>query len=168
MASNASPKGFAPKSGLRDNARVVGTWYRSQALMGGPERQLLDRLDEVVPPESRIAGNPWNGSALAEAVGGRRVLYPHLSGSWGRDRVTVASSLADLSADAEVCPAVRRLDVDYVLSGPSTFWPGDRRQLLYAGLQVEGRSGFEPVASGGRLTLYRITGCSTQAAAPRR
>ena len=153
---------------LRDNARVVGTWYRSQALMGGPERQLFDRLDEVVPPESRIAGNPWNGSALAEAVGGRPVLYPHLSGSWGRDRVTVASSLADLSADAEVCPAVRRLGVDYVLSGPSTFWPGDRRQRQYAGLQVEGRSGFEPVVSGGRLTLYRITGCSTQTAAPRR
>jgi hypothetical protein len=152
---------------LRENAGVVGTWYRSQALVGGPERQLLDRLDEVVPAGGRIAGNPWNGSALAEAVGRRRVLFPHLSGAWGRDRVTVASSLADVSDDAAVCPAVRRLGVDYVLSGPSAFWPGDRRQLQYAGLQVQGRSGFEPVASGGRLTLYRITGCQTAAASPR-
>jgi hypothetical protein len=151
---------------LRENAGVVGTWYRSQALVSGPERELLDRLDAVVPAGSRIVGNPWNGSALAEAVGGRQVLFPHLNGAWGRDRVTVASSLADLSDDAAVCPAVRRLGADFVLSGPSTFWPGDRRQLQYAGLQVQGRRGFEPVASGGRLTLYRITGCRTVAASP--
>ena len=141
------------------NAGVVGQWYGDAALAGPAEQRLFAELRHMVPAGSIIAGNPWNGSALAEAVGGREVLFPHLSGSWGSDRSTVASSLVDVRTDPAVCAAARRLGVDFVLAGRSAFWRGDSRQRLYAGLDVSTDAGFRPVARGGRLTLYRVPNC---------
>lgn len=146
---------------VRDNAAVVARWYGDAALAGPAEQELFSRLRSMVPEDSVIAGNPWNGSALAEAVGGRQVLFPHLSGHWGRDRSTVATSLAELRTDPVACDAVRRLGVDYVLGGDSIFWHGDPRQRLFAGLDVSDAEGFVPVASGGRLTLYRVPDCTS-------
>ena len=142
-----------------DNARVVDRWYGDGALAGPAEQRLFAELEQVVPAGSVIAGNPWNGSALAEAVGGREVLFPHLSGAWGSDRSTVAASLADVRTDRAACAAVRRLGVEYVLAGQSAFWREDPRQRLYAGLEVSAASGFRPIARGGRLTLYRVPDC---------
>jgi hypothetical protein len=144
---------------IRDNAMVVARWYGDAALAGPEEQELFSRLRSVVPEDSVIAGNPWNGSALAEAVGGRRVLFPHLSGSWGDDRSTVATSLVEVRHDPVACDAVRRLGVEYVLDGKSAFWHDDPRQRLFAGLDVSEAEGFRPVASGGRLTLYRVPTC---------
>ena len=146
---------------VRDSARVVDVWYggSSVELVGPGERSLLERLDTLVPPGAVVAGNPWNGSALGQALSHRRVLFPHLAGSWGRDRSLLAGYLADAGSDPAVCAAARRLHVGYVLDGPSAFWRKNRRQRLYAGTHVAGAPGFEPVASGGRLTLYRMTAC---------
>jgi hypothetical protein len=141
------------------NSGVVQRWYGTSALAGPDEQRLFTQLRDLVPAGSVIAGNPWNGSALAEAVGGRQVLFPHLSGAWGSDRSTLAASLVDVRADPAACAAAQRLKVDYVLAGRSDFWPGDRRQRLYAGLDVSAAAGFEPVAHGGRLTLYRVPAC---------
>jgi hypothetical protein len=142
-----------------DNARVVDRWYGDAALAGPAEQRLFVELEQVVPAGSTIAGNPWNGSALAEAIGGREVLFPHLSGAWGSDRATVAASLADVRTNRVACAAARRLGVDYVLAGQSAFWRDDPRQRLYAGLDVSAADGFRPVAQGGRLTLYRVPTC---------
>jgi hypothetical protein len=144
---------------VADNARVVQRWYGDGALAGPAEQRLFAELRQVVPAGSVIAGNPWNGSALAEAVGGREVLFPHLSGAWGSDRSTVAASLADVRTNRVACAAARRLGVDYVLAGRSAFWRDDPRQRQYAGLDVSAAEGFRPVAHGGRLTLYRVPQC---------
>jgi hypothetical protein len=141
------------------NAAVVQRWYGHAALAGPAEQRLFERLRDVVPAGAVIAGNPWNGSALAEAVSGREVLFPHLSGAWGSERTTVAASLADVRTDPAACAAARALKVEYVLAGPSAFWRADRRQRLYAGLEVSRAAGFEPVAHGGRLTLYKVPAC---------
>jgi hypothetical protein len=143
----------------RANARVLATWYAGTPLAGPQEQALLARLPRWVPEGTSVAGNPWNGSALAGAIGGVPVLYPHLQGDWGADRDAVAADLDEAATSPSVCAAARRLHVGFVVDGSVTFWPGDRRQAAYAGLSVAGRPGFERVDSGGRLTLYRITAC---------
>jgi hypothetical protein len=110
-----------------------------------------------------VAGNPWNGSALTGALGDRAALFPHLNGAWGSDRTLLATSLADAADDPRVCEAAARLRVGYVLTGPSGFWTGDRRQRRYPGLEVAGRPGFEQVDSGGRLSLHRLVACRATA-----
>ena len=144
---------------VEDHARVIATWYHSSDLLGPEETALVERLPQLVPPGTSIAGNPWNGSALVQALAGRPAVFPHLSGVWGADRRLVASSLASAAADPAVCSAARRLRIGYVLDGPVAFWPGDPRAGQYGGLAVGGRPGFHPVATGGRLTLYRLANC---------
>ena len=147
---------------VRADARRIGTWYYSRdQLVGAGERDLLQRLDSLVPAGTVVAGSPWNGSALGQALSHRVALFPHLAGTWGPDRTLLADSMADATSNPDVCRAARRLHVGYVLDGPSTFWLTDARQHLYDGLQVAGRPGFVPVARGGRLTLYRVTACGT-------
>ncbi|MDR6861626.1 DUF6541 family protein [Phycicoccus sp. 3266] len=148
------------------NARVLATWYAGGALAGAPEQALLRSLGRIVPPGESVAGSPWTGASLSGPLGGRDAVFPHLSGGWGSDRELVAARLDEAATDPGVCAAVRRLHVGYVLDGPSTFWPDDPRQDAYPGLRVAGAPGFEPVATGGRLTLYRVTACDPVTAAP--
>lgn len=142
------------------NSRVVATWYHGESLAGPAERSLLERLPQLVPPGVRLAGNPWNGSPLAAPLGDRAAVFPHLVGTWDSDRELLAQSLDRAAEQPDVCAAVHRLHVGYVLDGPVEFWKGDRRQNGYPGLDVSGHPGFEPVARGGRLTLFRVTTCS--------
>jgi hypothetical protein len=141
------------------NAKVLATWYAGGALAGAPEQALLRSLGRIVPAGESVAGSPWTGASLSGPLGGRDAVFPHLSGGWRADRALVAARLDDVATDPGVCAAVRRLHVGYVLDGPSTFWPDDPRQDAYPGLRVAGAPGFEPVATGGRLTLYRLTAC---------
>ena len=46
------------------------------------ELQLFEDVAELTPEDAVIAGNPWNGSALAYAFTGRRVLFPHVGGAY--------------------------------------------------------------------------------------
>ncbi|HEY7718916.1 MAG TPA: DUF6541 family protein [Pedococcus sp.] len=159
VAAAVLTQGFS----VRENARVVGAWYRGTGLVGVEEQALLDRLAREVPEGTVVAGNPWNGSALTGALGDRAALFPHLNGAWGSDRTLLATSLADAADDPRVCEAAARLRVGYVLTGPSGFWTGDRRQRRYPGLEVAGRPGFEQVDSGGRLSLHRLVACRATA-----
>ena len=121
---------------------------------------MLERLPQRVPSGELVAGHPWNGSPFASVLGDRAAVFPHVSGSWDPDRALLASSLNRAEELPEVCAAARRLDVGYVIDGSVAFWKGDHRQAQYSGLEVAGHPGFEPVAHGGRLTLYRVTACS--------
>jgi hypothetical protein len=143
-----------------DNSRVVATWYHGQGLAGPSERAMLEQLPSIVPAGELVAGNPWNGSSFAPVLGDRGALFPHVGGTWDPDRVLLASSLNRAEELPSVCAAARRLDVGYVIDGRIAFWKGDRRQAQYSGLEVAGHPGFEEVAQGGRLTLYRVTACS--------
>ena len=149
---------------VRADARRIGTWYYSATdqLVGPSERDLLQRLDSLVPAGTVVAGSPWNGSAMGQALSHRVALFPHFSGTWGPDRALLARSLADVATRPAVCSAARRLHVGYVLDGPSAFWLTDSRQQQFPGLQVAGHRGFVPVATGGRLTLYRLTACAAR------
>lgn len=138
----------------------ISVWHSKKDMAGPDEIALLERLPDHVPERERVLGTPWNGSALAQSVGDREVVFPHLVGTWDSDRALLATRLADAASDPAVCRAVRHLDAWWVLDGAESFWPGDERQRQYAGLHVAGRPGFEPVDRGGRLTLYRVTACT--------
>lgn len=148
------------------NSRVVATWYHGQAMVGPAEQAMLERVPQLVPPGERVAGNPWNGSPFVSVLGDRAAVFPHVGGTWDPDRALLASSLNQAGRSPGVCAAAHRLGVGFVIDGAVDFWRGDRRQAQYSGLEVAGHPGFEPVAHGGRLTLYRVTACSVDPATP--
>jgi uncharacterized protein DUF6541 len=138
---------------------VTGWWYRSSSILDPGASALLERLPQVVPTGGVVAGSPFDGAAEAGALGDREPLFPHLTGRWDPDRALVGADLREAAARPEVCAAVRRLHVTHVLTGPSRFWTGDARRAQYAGLDVAGSPGFEPVDRAGSSILWRVTAC---------
>jgi hypothetical protein len=155
--------------GHAGNTRRVALTYKPPSAdttyLSGADRAFLEGLGEWVKPGQVVIGSPWNGSALVYALAERPVVFAHLSGSWSADGLFLAKSLAGAARDPQVCAAVHRLGVRYALDGPRSFWAGDRRQEAFKGVvNLSGRPGLTQIAKGGRYTLYRLDGCTPEAA----
>jgi len=129
---------------------------RSQGL-SADEAELLEEVGDILPPDAVIAGDPLTGAGLVYAYTGRRALFPHIKGYYGDDAALIGEDLRD--GGAEVCDALARLGVDYVLDfGDRLIFPG--YQSLYEGMHdLAGSPLVTPVESVGDATLYEITGC---------
>src|SRR5690606_40780711 len=124
------------------------------------EYEFLTHVDEHVPEGAVVAGNPWNGSSMSWAVGGRRALFPHLTGEWSPDALLVASSLDRAGADPAVCQAVRRLALEYVLDDPGMLWGNPQEAEAFRGISAAPDSGvLTEIARSGDTVLYRVSAC---------
>lgn len=130
-------------------------------IMSADELALYQKIDALVPPNSMIAGNPWDGSAWAYFVSGRQVLFPHVLTPWTYDRAVIAAGLNQASADPLVCTSLRRLNIHYALTSDELIYlPGNPATFKYPGMAgLELAKGFEEIASVGQNHLYRITAC---------
>lgn len=130
------------------------------------ELALLERVHEVVPEGSVIAGNPWTGTSFAYAISGREVLNPNFNSHTDPGAEVINKRLRNALADPEVCEAVRALDVDYVLDfGLYSRDAGETDVRFdgvsgYVGLLDLADTGIvQPVDSEGTAVLYEITAC---------
>lgn len=124
--------------------------------------RFYERIAGEIPEDAVVAGNPFNGSAMLWAIGGREVLFPHFRSEHSREQRIIAGHLDELGTEPVVCESVRHLKVDYLLVGAAKFRTYDGYWNYYRGLADPGDlPGFELVASEGGNKLYRITGCGT-------
>lgn len=85
-------------------------------LLTRDEMAVLRDMDSLVPPDAVVAANAWNGSALAYALVDRRTIQLHvLSSSFTLNDKIVLDSLREAGTNPTVCPAVKALNVSYVL-----------------------------------------------------
>lgn len=133
----------------------------SDSFLSPDERALLEELDELVPADARIIGNPGTGTAFGYMLSGRDV-YPR---TWSPPRTVPAwqllgESLRDAAVDPAVCEALAVFgSPGYALDfGPGEDTPG--RYVLPGMTGFEGQDGFELVAERGDASLWRITACT--------
>lgn len=135
------------------------------AILSEDEFELIERLPDLVDESAVIAGSPWTGTSLAYAIADREVVAPHFNFSRDPNKVIINTRLNKALDDPEVCPALRELDVEYVLDfGRSAGDVGHDRGFdgleQYPGLVGLASSGVvELVDSEGAAKLYRITAC---------
>lgn len=140
--------------------RHVHAEHETSPILSADELKLLDRLQETVPDDSRIAGNPWTGTAFAMTLSDRDVLFPHFKGSFGEDATKIATEFRTLGTAA--CPILDSLGVDYMLefAGPiyrSTVSSGPDH---FTGLNGLASSELlTEVDHEGDAVLYEVTGC---------
>jgi hypothetical protein len=132
----------------------------SDSYLSPDERLLLESLDEHVPDDARVLGNPSTGSGFGYFLSGLDV-YPRTwaapqSAAWD----VLAAGLRDAASDPAVCEALELYgDPQYVLDfGPGERGPG--RYLMPGMTDFAGRTGFELVESVGDASLWRITACA--------
>jgi hypothetical protein len=130
-------------------------------LLDADETALLEHVAEFVPKGQVIAGNPWNGSALAWALGGRRTLFPHLGGHWTTNGRIIEKHLDDFATNARVCPAVRAEHVHWVITDPGELRLDPKAAARFAPIDrvVTQPGAVQLVASSGSTRLWRLTAC---------
>jgi hypothetical protein len=130
-------------------------------MMSSDEQALFKRLPELVPAEAAVAGDPWNGSALAYFESGTKMVFSHMFVPMTPDRDLVARHLNEISYNPAVCDAARRLNVRYVLTSyQPVFDFGYPRDGQYDGLRyIPLSDGFSKVASVGIASLYKVDAC---------
>ncbi|MET1088091.1 MAG: DUF6541 family protein [Arthrobacter sp.] len=143
----------------------AATVYRLDAgsdLLTPDELALLKRLPDKVPADAVIADNPWNGSSLAYAYAGRRVLTAHLFAAHDPAAAVIAKSLKTSPGDPAVCEALRSRNVQFVLDFGSQYLIDLPGSDTYPGLTDIGNApGFTLVDSQGPdARLYRISACA--------
>lgn len=121
------------------------------------EVALFEEIDDELPEDSLVIGDPLTGAGLLFAYTGHAVLFPHVTGSYGGDAAMLASYLVD--GNAEVCDAVDRLGVTHALDfGDTVLF--QNHYTTYDGLHGLNRSSIlTEVDRIGDAALYEITGC---------
>ena len=139
-------------------AALAYRYTETSPLISTDERALLERLPEEVPDDALIIGSPWTGAGMAYAFADREVVMPHILMGMSSDEQEIMDELSRTGSEAEVCDAVERSGVDYVLNfGSQEIHGGEHR---YRGLERLGRSDLvTEIDAEGDAVLYQITGC---------
>ncbi len=140
-------------------ARINYQLRADSQLLTADERAILGDLDRIVPPDSIIAANPWNGSALAYALADRKTLQLHVLSPISADDAIIYSSLRDAVINPAVCPAVRNLNVRYVLDF-GTEEVNDGSHPTPGLMNLEAAGVVTLVEQRGDAALYRLTACT--------
>ncbi|MDR7185322.1 hypothetical protein J2X85_002356 [Microbacterium trichothecenolyticum] len=144
-----------------EDARGAYALTAGSPLLTVDEAALLARLDETTPGTALIAGDPWTGTSLAYAIGGREVVEKHVFGTRTDDERFLDAHLRDIDSDARVCAAVRRVGVTHVLDfGTQNVFLNPDSNTDHAGMDsLDESEHFELVDSEGSARLFAITGC---------
>jgi len=134
---------------------------KSGLLIDRDEERLLAELPRYVPRGQLVAGDPWDGSSLSWAIGERQALFPHLAGEWSQEQLLVAGGLDRIRTDPQVCAAVERLGIRWVVEDPQLLWGAPAEAAPFAGFHRAVQAGvLTPVARIGSAGLYRIPACT--------
>lgn len=148
---------------MRQSAADVNFVYGDGAGTDGPilsagEYRLLEELDEYVPKDAVVAGDPWTGTSFAYGIAGREVLMPHLLMHESKAAETINTEFATDGDSPKMCEALKKTGVEYILD-------------FDGGPFMENEGGFEGVGNLLRSSyvalvaeeqgarLYKVTSC---------
>ncbi len=131
------------------------------------ELAALARLSTSIGPDDVTAANPWNGGSYLYPLTGRRLLLPTEKARALGDRTLLAERLDQAGRDPQVCAAVQRERVRFVITGgrPWSKLTNDGWKE-YPGIDAvpqavrAGSSVFRQVRRAGPYTLWQVTGCT--------
>ena len=155
----AATEGYAQK---REDRLTFWYWptpgLPDRQLVTPAEEELLRRLPDLLPEDAGVLADPMNGGALAYALGDRKVLFPHLTGTWSDTAQQVLRRMPDLE-DPRTCEALRELGMDYLYVDTELYVGNNPVQEKFEGLDLAPTSGVEEIARADSATLYEITAC---------
>ena len=130
----------------------------ADSFLSADELAILERLDDLVPEDAVVVGNPSTGAAFGYALSGRDVIPRSWAAPSNAAYSVLWTSLRDAGTNPQVCAALDTLGATYVLDfGPGEVYPG--RWVMPGFTNIDGQPGFELVAREGAASLYEVTAC---------
>lgn len=127
-------------------------------LLTTDERELLNRVDTVVPEHASVVGSPWTGAALVYVYAGRQTLAPHVFSASNPDTSTVMDHFDEATHGGDVCAAIQRLNAYYALDFGTVGVHGEA--AIPRGVDnLAASPSVELVDQVGEARLYRVTAC---------
>ncbi|MBT2494605.1 hypothetical protein J7E45_03205 [Microbacterium sp. ISL-59] len=121
------------------------------------EVALFDEIDDELPDDAVVIGDPLTGAGLLFAFTGHDVVFPHVTGRYGDDASTLARYLVE--GGPAVCDAIDRLGVTHALDfGDRVLF--ENHYTTFDGLHgLDDSSILTEVDRVGDAVLYEVTGC---------
>lgn len=149
------------QANVREATNSAAAGYRlanDSPLVSSDEMTLMNRLPAEVPQDAVLVGNPWNGSALAYAFTGRKLVQLHMLSELPSGAVELFTRLNTAKTDPTICPIVQKLHVGYVLDfGHQEVHGGDNGFRGLDNLVASGVASL--VDSQGQAKIYKLTAC---------
>lgn len=127
-------------------------------LVTADEYAVLEALPHLTAPYAIILAEPLNGSTLAYALAGRRVLRPYIGTAPTPNEEVVLTQLDAVPSTQALCAAVEELRITHVLDfGSRTV---HNRDLTHPGLdELASSPAVREVVRHGRAALYEVVAC---------
>lgn len=132
-------------------------------LADADELALIRSARSLVGPDAYVLGDPANGSALLQAYGDVRVVFPHITLPEGStDSMYLVQRFRDLDSDPEVCRIVNEYGITHFYADQDGLYADVDMAARTPGLyHVDTSHGFSLVAHGGTASLWRIDACAS-------
>lgn len=154
-----------PSAGLRAQLNTLSDVYAYRTegideLLYRSERNMVEKVAEIVPEDEVVANIPLDGSGLIYAMANRRVLNYYMFQREDDEVDYINRHLNRVTKDDKVCPLLEKHNITYVVNlDPQMIGNYDYRDR-YRGLKItQDTPGFEHVVRRGESSLYRITAC---------
>ncbi|WP_159802575.1 DUF6541 family protein [Arthrobacter zhaoguopingii] len=146
-----------------DRANLFYQRESPTSILSNDEYELLERIQDEVPEDAVIAGNPWNGSTLVYAFEGLDVLAHHLIEVKTDEEIAIAEGLRDATTSETVCEAIREEGVTHVLDFGTQYLSDNSNAHNFPGLEgLESSDAVELVDREGAAKLYKVTVCQPE------
>ncbi|WP_413451024.1 DUF6541 family protein [Georgenia phoenicis] len=125
------------------------------------ELEFIEELDDVLPEDAVVIGDPMNGAAFVQVLAERRAYIPILGDSAvSADQRYLQENFHDLTTDPEVCRILREDGVEYFYQDAPIPYGAQGVVGMRPGFYgVDVTNGLELVASSGTAAVYRIVAC---------
>ena len=130
----------------------------SRQLVSPAEETLLRDLPQLLPRNAVILADPFSGGSLAYALGDRRVVFPHMAGSFAPAALDALALMPDLQ-NPQTCVDLDTLGARYLYVDQYVYFVGHAGQGAYSQLDQVPDAGVRLIRRGGSAALYEITAC---------
>ncbi len=161
----------AMRGGIPGHGDAIETTYTQSAPSWSwatpAEQAALRELASHVPAGAVVAANPWRGGMFLYVLADTEILYPTQYSLALPDRRIIGARLDRLQTDREVCAAVQRQRVGFVITGGESHIWGYYENVNYAGIDATPLNGaFTVVAASGPYVLRAVPTCQAPPASP--
>lgn len=151
--------------GMPEMIKKVAITYEyadQSALVSESEKELIEKVPNIVPEGDVVVVNPWNGSSMLYALTGVKTTEKHILTSPSVDQQLIADHLDDAAQMPRVCHILSEEDAKWVLSFSDEILVNNPDIVFNGFDQLSSNPGFVEVARVGDAALYKITACGNQ------